>query len=381
MILDILIVDDEKTICDGIVKMIHWEECGFAPPVTVYDGFAALAKMKENPFCALLTDVRLPEMSGLELCSIVQKQYPECKILIMSGYSEFEYARSAINLGALTYLLKPISVDELSDVLKRIAQERQSYEKNKILVSDKYYYMGKIPQSVALQETDLLKTDFSGFVTAISRIDENAAMQEITNFIQMLWENCIPEKTRLTLCYHFILGILHFIEEIGETTEIVFGDHFVLENYYVTSTILELHQKLNQLCRIVLDFLIGRKSKKASSDVVRVAEYIDHHCYESLTIMQLGELFYMNSTYLGRKFKSVIGMGIKQYSNECRIRHAKDLLVTTNKSVAAIAIFIGYSDFDYFCSLFKKNTNVTPVQYRLLYGMKNSEEHESLHKE
>lgn len=367
MNLKILIVDDEKTICDGIIKMINWGELGYSTPKTAYDGFAALEKMEDEPFFALLTDIRLPEMSGLDLCNIVQKQYPDCKILIMSGYSEFEYARTAINLGAVTYLLKPISEEELSGVLKRLAQEEQSRVQNEDISSDKSFYMGKAVQHPVSQEMSLFKADFSPLIAAVSQINKDATMQETEKFIQMLRENCPPKISRINLCYAFVLSLLDFISEIGETPENVFGEDFVPEKFYNCSTIEELHQKLNLLCRIVLDFMLEQKKQKSERDITKVAEYINSHYHEDLTVLQLGELFYYNPSYLGRKFKSITGMSIRQYINECRIKHAKDLLITTKNPVASIALSVGYLDFDYFCNLFKKSTHVTPTQYRLLY--------------
>lgn len=368
MSLKILIVDDVKAICNGIVKMIHWEECGYSLPETAYDGFEALEKMKKEPFSALLTDVRLPEMSGLELCSMVQKKYPDCKILIMSGYSEFEYARSAINLGAITYLLKPVSENELSGILKRLAKEEQLRIKSSLASSDETFYMGKVAQHDISHKSHPFEADFSPLVTAISQIDEDAVTQEVDNFIQILWENCPPESSRHNLCYAFVFTILNFISEIGEPTETVFGKNFNAEDSYIASTIQELHQKLTLLCRIVLDFMIERKKRMTKKDIIGIAEYINRQCHENLTVMQLGELFHLNHTYLGRKFKSITGKGIKQYLNECRIERAKDLLVSTTKTVTSISLSIGYMDFDYFCNLFKKRTRVTPVQYRSLYG-------------
>ena len=69
----------------------------------------------------LITDIKMPFMDGLELCKIVRERMPWVKIIILSGHDEFEYAQKAINLGVTEYLLKPVTVQDLHQVLQRIA--------------------------------------------------------------------------------------------------------------------------------------------------------------------------------------------------------------------------------------------------------------------
>ena len=92
----VLIVDDEIMIRRGLSKIIHWEEIGFEMAGAVGKAMEALELIKKTPVDVLLTDISMPEMTGLELIHQARKILPGLKAVVISGYSEFDYAREAI---------------------------------------------------------------------------------------------------------------------------------------------------------------------------------------------------------------------------------------------------------------------------------------------
>ena len=94
----VLIVDDEIMIRRGLSKIIHWEEMGFEMVGAVGNAMEALELIKKTPVDVLLTDISMPEMTGLELIHQARKILPGLKAVVISGYSEFDYAREAIEL-------------------------------------------------------------------------------------------------------------------------------------------------------------------------------------------------------------------------------------------------------------------------------------------
>lgn len=118
----ILIVDDEKTERECIRFLI--EEAGIPLEIMdASDGNDALHILKEWQIDILFTDVQMPGMDGLALIRHAQKIYPELKIIIFSGYADFEYARTAITLGVENYILKPVVPEELEKNLNHLIQE------------------------------------------------------------------------------------------------------------------------------------------------------------------------------------------------------------------------------------------------------------------
>ena len=128
-----LVVDDEFFIRRGIIDSISWKEYGIEICGEATNGEDALNKLAQLNPDIILSDIRMSPMNGLEFIETVKKKYGHIKIIILSGYGEFEYARKAISLGVSEYLLKPVGAEELIRIVTQIRdtilKERSSMEK------------------------------------------------------------------------------------------------------------------------------------------------------------------------------------------------------------------------------------------------------------
>ena len=130
----VFLVEDEMVIRRGIKNSIDWEKEGYIFCGEASDGELAYPMIiKEKPVI-LITDIRMPFMDGLELCKLVKKELPNIKILILSGYDEFDYAKEAIRLGVTEYLLKPISSGKLLEALNGVSESIRREKEDKDLV-------------------------------------------------------------------------------------------------------------------------------------------------------------------------------------------------------------------------------------------------------
>lgn len=130
----VFLVEDEMVIRRGIKNSIDWEKEGYIFCGEASDGELAYPMIiKEKPDI-LITDIRMPFMDGLELCKLVKKELPNIKILILSGYDEFDYAKEAIRLGVTEYLLKPISSGKLLEALNGVSESirREKEDKDQV---------------------------------------------------------------------------------------------------------------------------------------------------------------------------------------------------------------------------------------------------------
>lgn len=118
--LKVLIADDEIKVSQLILHLIHWEDFGMEVIGTVNDGIEACETILEKRPDIVITDIRMPGMDGIELVESVTKEIENIFFIIISGYSQFEYARQAVKLGVEDYLLKPIKKKELEAVLNKI---------------------------------------------------------------------------------------------------------------------------------------------------------------------------------------------------------------------------------------------------------------------
>ena len=119
----VFFVEDEIVTREGIRDNVDWKAHGFEFCGEAPDGELALPLLQTVQPDVLITDIKMPFMDGLQLSQIVRDRLPATKIVILSGHDEFEYAQKAINLGVSEYLLKPVSVHDLHNVLEKLASE------------------------------------------------------------------------------------------------------------------------------------------------------------------------------------------------------------------------------------------------------------------
>lgn len=127
----IIIVDDEKNIRDRLAHFFPWSEVGFEVAGTAENGVEALELIKQERPHAVLTDVLMPEMTGLELAAELRTSYPEIKVVILSAYDDFKYAQDAIQFGVKGYLLKPLMKNDFFNVFSKLAEELKEDEEVK----------------------------------------------------------------------------------------------------------------------------------------------------------------------------------------------------------------------------------------------------------
>lgn len=123
--LKVLIADDEKSIREGLACLINWNDYGFTVVGAAGNGVEALSFIRTHRPDLLVTDIRMPDMNGLELIEQVRSFDSKIKIVILSGHDSFEYAKSAIKYNTEQYLLKPVEEEELIECLKKIKKEKE----------------------------------------------------------------------------------------------------------------------------------------------------------------------------------------------------------------------------------------------------------------
>ena len=127
----VLLVDDEVLIREAISENTKWTELGFTLMGTCKNGKEAVEFIKKDPPDLLLTDIYMPHMDGIELTEYVYNHYPDIKVIIISGYDEFEYAQKAMRFQVLDYILKPVTARELSELLQKVKKKLDEENRHK----------------------------------------------------------------------------------------------------------------------------------------------------------------------------------------------------------------------------------------------------------
>lgn len=125
-----MIVDDDSFVLEGLKNEIDWKSLGIEISMACSNGREALEALEKVPADILLTDVKMPCMDGLELTREALKRHLGLQIIIISGYSEFEYARQALQYGVFDYLLKPVTVEMIEQVFRRLVEKMNLQNKD-----------------------------------------------------------------------------------------------------------------------------------------------------------------------------------------------------------------------------------------------------------
>ncbi len=122
----LLLVDDEQVILDGLFGNVDWEESGFANVHRAGSAREALDLMNRFRIDVLVTDISMPDMDGLMLCEAVRANWPLCRVVFLSGFQSFEYARRAVEMGVYQYLVKPVRYEDLQQTVEGALSELQA---------------------------------------------------------------------------------------------------------------------------------------------------------------------------------------------------------------------------------------------------------------
>ena len=198
MLYKVFFVEDEIVTREGIRDNVDWEAHGFEFCGEASDGELALPLLQAVKPDVLITDIRMPFMDGLQLSQIVRDRMPTTKIIILSGHDEFEYARKAIKLGVSEYLLKPVSVQDLHNVLQKVASEleleqgeqhalqrlRDQVEENRVALRERFLLRlvtGVASSAEAIEKSQMLGIDFVArcYLVVVIRIEPSNSSEPI----------------------------------------------------------------------------------------------------------------------------------------------------------------------------------------------------------
>ena len=155
-----MLCDDNEIILEGLSRQIDWEGLGICLSGTAADGQDAWNQMKDNPPDILITDIRMPYIDGLELSRLAKDLNPNIVLLIISAYDDFEYARTAMHLRALDYILKPIDLDAMNRILTNAVSHCRQFHHDKRLMATQLLRNMAVqeaagPEGIVLNELDL----------------------------------------------------------------------------------------------------------------------------------------------------------------------------------------------------------------------------------
>lgn len=423
----VVIVDDELIMRKGLRETIEWDSLGLEVSGEASNGIEALELVKSNKPHILITDIKMPEMDGIELTKEIKDLDLKIKIIILSGYNDYVFLKEAIRYGVESYLLKPIDNDELisnlidsvNNIEKEIFRITQLHQGIELLRSNTLNRL--ITNAISLREFDekasfldisLQANNYLCAVCTAENIDSGAFANDEQLALLALHNICEELASRTGITFIDAKGRIVFLFLGGETDRFYDTVNTVLGNTaaeileylgisilmsagITVSAIGDIWKSYDSAVRC-LDYSIsaqksgiiwydetkpydsqadyelndktladmGKLQGTGSMVVNHVISYIAEHYNEGLTLKHVAGVYHISTSYLGQIFKKETGESFTDYANKYRIQKAKELLSNSMLKVYEIAEMVGFTDYHYFLKIFKKIAGVNPTEIR-----------------
>ena len=391
-LLSVVVADDEQELLGAVCQLIDWAGIGFKLVGRASNGLDALQLVEELQPDFLLTDIHMPFISGTALAAQVKAVQPLIQVAFLSGYDEFEYAQQGIASEVIAYLLKPISMaqltQELIEIHRKIEKKQADFSAARqgasnyqavaaAMLLDCYFYAGREENLKALSRMGLAPESIrSVTVAALSCADADAqACQTALGAAEKFLSRQYPcrgfcSAGRIVLLLTSENGFLQLHAAIDELRRAlkrlldldvsagISKDADFHEAYKEAMEALKTAETESGFCaadgQSGIDQLCGRVLQIIDK------EYMD----ETLTLQSVSDRLHVSESYLGPNIKKNAGDTFINLLIRKRMAVALNLLQSSDSRIAEIARRCGYSDQSYFGYCFKKFYGVSPAKMR-----------------
>jgi len=335
----VLLLDGDNSSRFGL-RRFPWGKYGFELTGEANSAHEALAKLATTAYDLLVTDVRMPDMEGLDFLAEVHRdpQHP-CTVLL-SSCNDFEYAQRAIGLGVFDYMTKPLSADFFGALLQRAGIYLS--RRVAVAVEDK---APEVKRSFNPSESEeraiieMLINGDRGFERAL--LDWDRSMSDLP----------VEQRERL-------LGAL--LDRAEREISQVFPWLYALEDRQASPT--TFLQRAAQLMQLVKRFELAQEKSLLRS----ICSLVYQHIEEDVSLHGVATELGISSDYAGRVFKRKTSLNFITFVTRLKMERGKELLEEGRWKNYEISTRLGYSNPDYFRQLFKAHTGMTPTEYRTM---------------
>lgn len=367
----ILIVDDETLMLDGLERIIG-KISGLKLVAKFQNGMQAKKYLESHPVDIIFSDVRMPVMDGLELARWLSLFRPECRIVLISAYREFEYARRAMNYGVRYFLTKPYRFEEVKGVVSQIVEERRRSEKSLLWKQDLKCELQEVELYHALmQQTNPIETSlkkklfYAEYKVCLPREtyeNRNQSNELLRVGLANIFRWCAPLAIPILKEYkdenvYYVL--------LAENVE-WFPDVSGIQERIID--LMEMTAEVHLLCCVDAKEIILQKSEKIEQDeiadqvIIQAKEYIAQNLAYNISRTDVATVVHLESSYFGKYFKKKVGLSFQDYLLKQRMEKVKHMLRQGCKVKDAMRE-TGYQNRNYFNQVFKQYTGCNPSEF------------------
>lgn len=344
MSLTVLVIDDQPLEGEMISFILQQNR-----PEAIYAGQALNAadgiRMAADHHPTLIfLDIKMPGMDGLIAISHLRKVSPHSQIVMISAFDDFDYLRGALRAGAKDYLLKPVRP---ADILAAVdAAEQDAPAAQPAAKPAPQPQPDDLSKAIRQGDTTLaeaLARDFLASYLLLDQANVIYACVRCMEFASELARSNSDSQTGDGLNFLY----QEFVRQVSTLTEPeLLRDHFVA------------------FARSAADIFSHMAGDIGYRQIAEAKRYIAEHYHEPLQLSEVAKRFYLSTAYFSRLFKEKTGVTFSDYLANCRIDRARQLLATTDLSIAEVSTAIGYQEANSFSRLFKARTGQSPSDYR-----------------
>lgn len=391
---NMIIIDDEVLMLEYLADAIDWQEYGFNLVATFKNGEEAVVFLKDNDVDLVMTDIKMPKLDGIGVAKFCYENKKNTKVIIISAYSDFEHAKTAIEYQVFRYLLKPLSYNEITNVLTEICNELDALSGSFADNDHTTRLFQKMFSQIYLKTNDdesveLLLEEIDKELTyndsPVSIID--ICVNDFDNYLTTVWKhgvhkfyNAVQNLVTLKKASYYSFSFRYFYNNIeiiliGRKRQKCDVEGYVGEVCENLKSILAVDVSVEKIksyesihsmnSHNIETFVDEREEMKSVID--RVKNYIDINYKERIGLDSIAEYVNMSSAYLSSYFKKVTGENITEYITGVRMKHAEKMLKNPNNTVDRVCMEIGYQNRTHFYNLFKSYFGKTPAKYREEY--------------
>lgn len=372
----LLLVDDEKPIREKLKNNIDWRQEGYQI-FSAVNGEEALKIIENEDIDILVTDIQMPKLSGINLIEKCRKINSKLKIIVISGYAEFEYAQKSIRFGVNEYLLKPFRSQRLLEVVNK-AREDLEMEKNREAkleelrkeisryinekqISDSYNWL--IEDTFFESQSMILKK--IKLETVLKRGSRDDILEAVNKIISEMSDLSLNKDKLFIILNNIILESFKIMKELDygaeDLLEVINKEDLEMLNY---SNLKEVEVFLKELLLHLHNLICFNPAEKNQQMIQQMKEYIADNYQKGITLSEMARDFNISISYLSSLFHEETGESFSEYLNLLRLNKAKELLKSTDIKIYQIADRLGFNDAYYFSSWFKKQVGASPTTYR-----------------
>ncbi|WP_181833238.1 response regulator [Bacillus taeanensis] len=380
----VVIADDEKIILKNLTRIIDWHGLNCEIIGTAQNGQEVMEILENEQADLLLTDISMPEMSGIELLKTLNKLDSKPVVILISGYDDFEYAKEGLKNNAFDYILKPIDYDELEECVKR-ALHKLKEQKVSAYEQEKYGIYELITLGKADDSINNKRAIYFSMIVKNYKEDIEAVFTKNKDFLSKWNPNFFVYKLSDKEVIVVVEMANHFINEAADITEAFSqqlldggSNQCIISIGKVVEQLFDIKQSVDAAKELLKyeNYISGnvlteerlkeeyKPSQSAAEMMEEAIEYIRNNFQTDLGVEQAAEKVGLSVSYFSLLFKQKTGLTFLDYLTNVRMEYACLFLKNTDLKTYEIAEKVGYIDQRYFSQVFKRKMNQTPSQYR-----------------